>query len=109
RLADLAVLGRNRRGINDHAAFTVRKRLKIDHPERAVRYATKAADQIDSDRELELLHRVTLGGLGLLVASDRLCSIGDTGAVHEHALLAVGISRLRERRSDLLVAGYIDL
>ena len=71
--------------------------------------AAEGADQIDLDRQLELLHRVGPRRLGFLVAADGLGGIGDAGAIDQHALLAVGRARPGERRRDLLVAGDVDL
>ena len=58
--------------------------------------AAEAADQVDLDRELELLHRIGRRGLGFLVAADCLRRVGDAGAIDQDAFLAVRVARLGE-------------
>ena len=69
----------------------------------------KRPDEVDLDGQLELLHRVGLGRLGFLVATDRLGGIGDTGAIDQDPLLPMRVARLGEGGGDLLVAGHVDL
>ena len=80
----------------------------VDHPGRRMGDAAKGADQVDRDRQLELLHRVEFDRPGLLVAADRLGGIGDAGAIDQHALLAMRLARLGEGRRDFFVAGHVD-
>ena len=68
----------------------------------------KRADEVDRDRQLELVEWVALGFLGFLVAADGLDRVGDARAVDQHPLLAMRRARLVERRADLLVAGHVD-
>ncbi len=71
--------------------------------------AAEGADQVDADRQLELVHRVALELAGRLVLADGLGGVGDAGAVDQDPLLPMGGAGLVERGRDLLVARHIDL
>ena len=93
----------------EYAALTVLDRVEIDHAESAVRDAAEAADQVDLDRQLELLDRVRLRGLCFLVPAHGLGGVGDSRAIDQDTLLPVRLPRLREGGCDLLVRGHVDL
>src|SRR6185503_10658093 len=108
-LADLPVLRRDRSGVDDAAPLIVLERIETDHPRRRKSDAAKGADQIDGDRQFELLHRVEFDFAGRLVAANRLGGIGDAGAIDQHALLAMRLAGPRKSRGDFFVAGHVDL
>ena len=56
-LADLAVEGRDRRGVDDHAALAVLVRLVDEHRGRREAQDVEGADQVDGDDHLEGLER----------------------------------------------------
>src|SRR5579862_195739 len=108
-LADLPVLRRDRRGVDDRAALAARQRIEREHALRADRDAAVGAHQIDLDDEVERLAREAAQLARLLVARRGLDGIAGAGAVDEDALLAVGRARLLERGDDAVFLGDVGL
>src|SRR5205814_7933036 len=109
-LSDLPVLCGDRGSVDDDSALAIgTDRLQVDHSEGGIGQASEASDEVDFDRQLELLHGIELGGFRLFVASDRLGGVGHPGAVDEDPLLPMSPARLRERCLYFVVRGHVDL
>ena len=79
RLTDLAVIGRDGRRGDHHAALAGRKRLQFRHRRRRQPQHVERADQIDLDHAIEIAerHRAFL--------ADHALGDADAGTVHQHA------------------------
>src|SRR4051812_27355782 len=101
-LADLAFVSRDRRRVDDDAAFFT-DRLDRDEALGEQTQAVEGADQIDVDDARELFQRVDS------IAADDALRAADAGAVHRHARDAVRGFRIGDRRLDLLLAGDVGM
>jgi len=108
RLADLAVLGRHRRGVDDRAAIAVRQGLQGQHAGRRLGDAAEGADEVDLDDHVEVGQREVLDITGVLVAAGGLGRVAGAGAVDQDALLTVGRAGLFKAGVDFGVAGHVD-
>src|SRR3569623_1697399 len=106
-LANLAVLGRDRRRADDRAARIVLQRIEREHPRGRFGDAPERADQIDLDRAIERLDREMTDLAGFAIALGRLGRAADPGAVDQDPLLAVRRARMGEGRIDLLLGGDV--
>ncbi len=109
RLADLAVLGRHRGGVDDQAALAVLHRLQRHHPGRRLRQHAEGAEQVDPHGAFELRHVVGPDLAGVLLARDRLLARGDAGAVDGEALLTVRGAGLFEAGGDAGGVGHVHM
>ena len=108
-LADLAVLSRNGRRVDDRAAVTVRQRVQRHHAGSGLGDAAERADQVDLDDQVELVGRERLDLTGFLVAAGGLDGVADAGAIHQDALLADGLARRGESCVDAGFVGHVAL
>ena len=90
-LADLALVRRDRGGVDDHAALAVVQRIERAHVGRRQPQQVEAADQVDADHALER------GQRHRPVASDDASGGADAGAVHQQPRRPVRLARLRNR------------
>ena len=92
RLPDLPVIGGDRRGRNNDAAFTL-ERFEPGHRSRGEADHVERADQIDAD------HPVEIGKRMRPIAADDALGDADAGAVDQHPRRAMRGLGLRDRRA----------
>ena len=100
-MPDLPVVGRDRRGVDDHAALASRVRARLRHRVRAEADHVEGADQVDADdlgEAREIVRRFLADG-----------SLGDadTGAVDQHMQSAKAFDR-RPGRHTLVQYLFFD-
>ena len=89
-LPDLAVIGRDRSGVDHDAALAACKRLQLRHRRCRKPQHVEGADQVDLDNPLEIGKRVRR------VAADHALGNTDAGAIDQHARRAVRLGGLRD-------------
>src|SRR3546814_20072597 len=82
-LADLAVLGRHRRGIDDRASIAIAPRIERHHARRRPGDATEGADEVDLDDPIKGIKRAMLDADIFLVSAPGLHRIAGAGPVAE--------------------------
>ncbi len=107
-LADLAVFGSNRSGVDDRAAFAV-DRVERQHAGGGFRDAAEGADEVDLDDQVELIEREVFRLPGFLVAAGGLDRIAGAGAVDQDPLLADGGAGFGETGIDRGFVGHVDV
>ena len=101
-LADLAFIGRHRRGVDDHAALLADRRCRGETlGEQAER--VEGADQVDVDDADELCQRIDA------VLADHALRATDAGAVHQHARHAMRSLGLGNRRLHRFLVGDVGM
>src|SRR3546814_7386864 len=99
-LADLAVRGRHRRGIDDRASIAIAPRIERHHARRRPGDATEGADEVDLDDPIKGIKREMLDAAIFLGPARGLDRIAGAGAVDEDAFLAVRFARLGQGGID---------
>ncbi len=87
RLPDLAVIGRDRRRGDHHAALAGCERFQLRHFRGRQPQHVERADQIDLD------HSVEIGERHRALAADHPLGDADAGAIHQHPRRAMGLRR----------------
>jgi len=109
-LADLAILGRDRGGVDDRAALAKPvERIERHHPGGRLGDAAERADEVDLDDPVERIEWEMLDLAGFLRPAGGLDGIAGARAVDQDAFLAVGSARLGKACIDAFVAGHVDL
>jgi hypothetical protein len=83
--------------------------LQRQHAGGGFGHAAEGSDQIDLDGQLENVEREMFDLAGVLGAVGRFHGRADAGAIHQDALLAVGLPGCFEAGGDAIVAGDVDL
>src|SRR3546814_20808290 len=94
-LADLAVLGRDARGVDDRAALAVFHRVERQHPRRRLGDAAERTDAVDLADPVERLEREMLDAAVFLRAARGLDRVSGARALDEDAFLAVRFACFR--------------
>src|SRR3546814_16173281 len=82
-LADLAVLGRDARGVDDRAALAVFHRVERQHPRRRLGDAAERTDEVDLHAPVERIEREMLDATIFLRAARGLDCVAGARAVAE--------------------------